>query len=267
MSKYTEFLDSCTNQAYSKISESYDLDSYEHAIKASISIDIVIFLIEMLNSRGNKNTKAMIDGLVAAIPKRCHPTAKCYIQDITNSREHAADVLSKIYIGVESKSIAKVVYAVKDLAPLLYNVRVQEYFSTEQPEPIMVISGMVNKLINNINGIDLNMETITGINDVFIQSATKLPMVLESSTPTSSASDNCYVVTAASGSKNSELVIFYRKFRDEVLARSVMGRKFIRLYYKKSPPLALVIENNEPLKWVSLQLLRVIQYSINRIRK
>jgi hypothetical protein len=86
-----------------------------------------------------------------------------------------------MYMGEDIKVAATATYAVKDLAPQLYNVRVQEYFSTEQSEPIMVISGMVNKLINNINGIDIGMELIMGINEVFIQCATKLPRLIDSS--------------------------------------------------------------------------------------
>tara|TARA_B110000967_G_C18821415_1_gene528917 strand:+ start:161 stop:964 length:804 start_codon:yes stop_codon:yes gene_type:complete len=267
MTKYKDFLDDFTDQAYDQINKSYDLDSFEHAIKASISIDIVIFLIELLNSRGNKNTKALIDNLVSAITERCHPTAKCYIKDITSSREHAAAVLSNMYMGEDIKVAATATYAVKDLAPQLYNVRVQEYFSTEQSEPIMVISGMVNKLINNINGIDIGMELITGINEVFIQCATKLPRLIDSSSQKSSGNDNCYVVTAASGSQHSDLVVFYRKFRDEVLDKTKIVRNFIRLYYKKSPPLARLIEHNRLLKWGSLKLLKSMRYLINLARK
>jgi hypothetical protein len=174
-------------------------------------------------------------------------------------------------MGGEIKVAATAAYAVKDLAPQLYNVRVQEYFSTEQPEPIMVISGMVNELINNINGIAINMELITGINEVFMQSATKLPRLIDSSShkssDSSSGNDKCYVVTAASGSQHSDLVVFYREFRDEVLNRTKIGRNFIRLYYKKSPPLARLIENNRLLKWGSLKLLKSMQYLINLARK
>ena len=126
---------------------------------------------------------------------------------------------------------------------------------------------MVNKLINNINGIELGMEVITGINEVFTQCATKLPRLLDSPSHKPSGNDNCYVVTAASGSQDSDLVVFYRKFRDEVLNRTNIGRNFIRLYYKKSPPLARLIEHNRLLKWGSLKLLKSIQYLINLARK
>ncbi|MDB2409563.1 hypothetical protein N9W57_02940 [Pseudomonadales bacterium] len=270
MNKYRDFLDDFTDRAYEKINTYYDLNSFEHAIKASISIDIVIFLIEILNSNESKNSEYIINNFVSAIEVRCNPSAQCNIRDMTSSRHQAASVLSKIHTGGSIDEAASSSYLVKDLAPLLYNVRVQEYFSKKEPA-IMVISAMVNELINNINGIETSMELITEINELFIQCATKVPTLVDSSskmsTRTPSDNDKCYVVTAASGSKDSDLVRFYREYRDEVLIRTKIGRNLIRFYYKKSPPLAKSIENNQLLKWVSLRLLVSIRYLINFIWK
>ncbi|HSP76979.1 MAG TPA: CFI-box-CTERM domain-containing protein, partial [Myxococcaceae bacterium] len=52
-----------------------------------------------------------------------------------------------------------------------------------------------------------------------------------------SPASSCFVVTAAFGEGAPELVEF-RAFRDEVLSRSVLGREFIRGYYRYGPGLA-----------------------------
>ncbi|HEX8436204.1 MAG TPA: CFI-box-CTERM domain-containing protein [Archangium sp.] len=52
-----------------------------------------------------------------------------------------------------------------------------------------------------------------------------------------SPASSCFVVTAAFGEGAPELVAF-REFRDEVLSRHVLGREFIRAYYRHGPGLA-----------------------------
>ena len=58
-----------------------------------------------------------------------------------------------------------------------------------------------------------------------------------SGTPGSS-SDGCYIATAVYGSYDCPEVWTLRRFRDEVLRASVLGRLFIRGYYAVSPGLA-----------------------------
>ena len=53
----------------------------------------------------------------------------------------------------------------------------------------------------------------------------------------------CYIATAVYGSYDSPEVLVLRRFRDEVLYRSIPGRAFIRTYYKVSPPIARHLEN------------------------
>lgn len=48
----------------------------------------------------------------------------------------------------------------------------------------------------------------------------------------------CFIATAAFGSDEAPEVAALRRFRDNVLACSVFGRAFVRVYYRLSPPLA-----------------------------
>lgn len=53
----------------------------------------------------------------------------------------------------------------------------------------------------------------------------------------------CYIATAVYGSYDAPEVLVLRRFRDEVLSKSLPGRAFIRTYYKVSPPAARHLEN------------------------
>jgi len=53
----------------------------------------------------------------------------------------------------------------------------------------------------------------------------------------------CYIATAVYGSYDAPEVLVLRRFRDEVLSKSMPGRAFIRSYYAVSPPVARRLEN------------------------
>jgi ribosomal protein L7/L12/DNA-directed RNA polymerase subunit RPC12/RpoP len=53
----------------------------------------------------------------------------------------------------------------------------------------------------------------------------------------------CYIATAVYGSYDAPQVVVLRRFRDEVLSKSLFGRAFIRTYYAMSPPVARRLEN------------------------
>lgn len=49
---------------------------------------------------------------------------------------------------------------------------------------------------------------------------------------------DCFIATAAIGTSNHEDVASLRRFRDDVLLESRLGRLFVWLYYSTSPPIA-----------------------------
>jgi len=53
----------------------------------------------------------------------------------------------------------------------------------------------------------------------------------------------CYIATAVYGSYDAPEVLVLRRFRDEVLSKSMPGRAFTRSYYAVSPPVARRLEN------------------------
>jgi hypothetical protein len=67
-------------------------------------------------------------------------------------------------------------------------------------------------------------------------------------TITSAPVDECFIATAAYGSKFQPSVALLRAFRDKYLLTNKWGKSFVAFYYRNSPPVAAMIANNETLK-------------------
>lgn len=67
---------------------------------------------------------------------------------------------------------------------------------------------------------------------------------------------NCFIATAAFGHPDQSEVIQLREFRDKVLVNSTFGRLFISTYAFISPPIALIIRQNNWLRALTRSFLR-----------
>jgi hypothetical protein len=65
---------------------------------------------------------------------------------------------------------------------------------------------------------------------------------------TIAGTDECFIATAAFGSKFDWPVALLRAFRDQYLLTNPWGQVFVSFYYQNSPPIAAFIANSEPLK-------------------
>ena len=79
-----------------------------------------------------------------------------------------------------------------------------------------------------------------------------------------SATEGCYIATMAYGDYNHPQVMELRKFRDQVLSKSFLGRNFIKIYYRYSPLLVKKLKNKPKTNKIIRSFLNNL---INTIRK
>lgn len=70
-----------------------------------------------------------------------------------------------------------------------------------------------------------------------------------------SSNSGCYIATMAYGSYDHPQVKELRKFRDEVLSKTIAGRSFIKFYYWLSPKLVKLLKGNSLINAVIRRML------------
>jgi len=72
-----------------------------------------------------------------------------------------------------------------------------------------------------------------------------------------SSSSGCFIATAVYGSYDAYEVLALRRWRDSSLSNTNIGQRFIKLYYKVSPSIALWIEGKSLISMFTKKLLDV----------
>ena len=87
-------------------------------------------------------------------------------------------------------------------------------------------------------------------------------------TTSSHDTNGCFIATACYGAYAHPSVVELRWFRDHCMRGSFMGREFIRIYYRVSPPVATFLTDHPALaKLVRVCCLRPILYMVTWVRE
>jgi len=82
------------------------------------------------------------------------------------------------------------------------------------------------------------------------------------------STSKCFIATACLPSAYCWQLKELRRFRDEVLASSPVGRSFIRIYYKRAPAAAAFLKRAAPLRWIArVAFVTPLAWALSRIRK
>ena len=102
-------------------------------------------------------------------------------------------------------------------------------------------------LLESSNTIKLEANTLKDLGDEVLETEVTAGPI--------STFDECFIATAAFGSKNQSDVVLLRQFRDQFLLTNPIGQLFVETYYNNSPPIAQFIAGNTILKFVTRVLL------------
>lgn len=76
--------------------------------------------------------------------------------------------------------------------------------------------------------------------------------------------EGCYIATMAYGDYDHPQVLELRKFRDDFLSKTKLGRSFIKLYYQYSPSLVEILKNKQG---INLIIRKFLDQCIKTIKK
>jgi len=120
---------------------------------------------------------------------------------------------------------------IKSQYPLLYNLN-PKYLDE------------IRKIVNNT----INKEKAYHENQYSQSPTTNTNTTTQNNSGINSGDSSCFVATAAFGTPWAREIDILRKWRDEVLAKRVDGRLFIKFYYKVGPYAAKVVNKSKILK-------------------
>jgi hypothetical protein len=222
------------------------------SVEVGASVGLLIVAIHLLNQMAHNEPekrlmRAVIDGVVKELPRKISER-KVSLESalpIVSQREKAAQ-----HIGAYNTNVLGAFQAI-------YNSRVEDdihFINTHSDGPMGDMGGMtviIGRYLMPEGKTPPGME----ISAVILELMGEMAKPSNKPSKKGSGSSKCFVATACFEYPDNPNVLYLREFRDQVLKRSVLGRAFVRLYYKKGPVLAGLIQNRPVCRAVMRKLL------------
>jgi hypothetical protein len=110
---------------------------------------------------------------------------------------------------------------------------------------------LVDFLFNKLGPIQINqVKHLCYWKDVRATQATATAKKIGSTLSSAADKGGCYIATMAYGNYEHPQVLELRKFRDKFLGNTIIGRIFIKLYYKYSPRLVKRLQNKQGINLI-----------------
>lgn len=130
----------------------------------------------------------------------------------------------------------------------------------QQPKPVILhtkisVEEAIN-LIEKVRPFEMSQRARSMLNETSNMSKTALKRL---------SSTGCYIATCVYQDFNAPQVCLLRQYRDEVLAKNIGGKLFIRLYYFVSPFIVNLLGHNPSFRKISLYVFDKVLHNITRI--
>ncbi len=164
-----------------------------------------------------------------------------YFTDVYESSEASSKIIPASLSEVVTEESKKALYAADKDA--VFSSCKYAYDITDPKEDEYISCVLTYPYSNGKTTVNKQFRFIVRNDKVWVKNAETL-----GENPSGATSGGCYIATAVYGSYDCPQVWTLRRYRDETLARSPMGRAFIRLYYAISPTLVKLFGNTSAFK-------------------
>lgn len=183
-----------------------------------------------------KNFQNAVDSIENA--KSLVSSCKSKLQNIKNILGSTDELYLNVSSAVVSNALGMIIEVVNEAQSGLEYNRAKLLLLPSIVSDAVSAIGLMDSLDMNSQTRRRFLENKATINSINTQlDSVRRQIRSATSTSSSSGSSGCYIATMAYGDYDHPQVMELRKFRDEFLNKSALGRSFIRFYYKYSPGL------------------------------
>ena len=202
----------------------------------------IVFVVNSLKAFKSKhmsvdNARTLVNSCkphLYSIASRLGVTNEFYIQASTAVANNALDMLVNVINDAQKNQVSVIDGTLKR--------------NIDDALSVMSIIGGLTMNVQERRRFNENKATLSNMRDQVAQIdrtiRTHTPTYTGSGSSTSSSSGGCYIATMVYGDYDHPQVLILRDFRDNVLKKNVLGRAFIRFYYRYSPTWVKHLKNH-----------------------